>query len=160
MYFEYMTYVRICLNYPLRGLIMIVLGLLVLIWCAVFLKTDQFRGIAKFLMIFFILIGHIDSLCEYAGVLQHGGIYLAKEAESDAVQMEGYISHIEGLNRYQIYRITGDYELGDKKGYEFTINGIHCTAPAKGDLKVGDYVVVKYLPKSSYILYIDRTEKE
>ena len=102
----------------------------------------------------FLLIGFGVLVAIQIGVLYNGGIYLREEKETDAVEMQGEITNIEGLGEFSFPRIQDDYEYDEKNGYKFTINGVQCTFVAKGSLEVGDYVTVKYLPKSGYILYI------
>ena len=89
---------------------------------------------------------------------------MIKEVETDVICTRGNIEKIEALSVYSLPIIECDYyenpAYGDPTGYEFTINNFQCTASVKGDLKVGDYVEVEYLPKSGYILYIEKIEKE
>lgn len=163
MYFDYAGYVRECLNIPLEGLICFdVLGMLVVV--IVYLNLKKFFPKKQLiLLVMIVTLGTIQDTCEDAGQLSHGGIYLFWEKESDAVEMQGKITEITGLSNYSLPIIECDYyenmKYGDPTGYEFTINGIQCTAPVKGSLKVGNYVLVTYLPKSGYILYIDKAEQ-
>ena len=163
MYFDYAGYVRECLNIPLEDLISIILGTLAAIIVMINMKHTlrTFPGIR--LIILVVVLGTIESMCMVIGELSHGGIYLLREKESDAVEMQGEITEITGLNYYSLPIIECDYyenmKYGDPTGYEFTINGIQCTAPVKGSLKSGDYVSVTYLPRSGYILYIDKVEQ-
>ena len=163
MYFDYAGYVRECLNFPLANLIFFdVLSTLVaiIVWIKMKRTLRTFPGIR--LLILIAVLSTIDHTCMLIGQLSHGGIYLLREKESDAVEMKGEITEITGLNDYSLPIIECDYyenmKYGDPNGYEFTINGIQCTAPVKGSLKLGDYVSVTYLPKSGYILYIDKVE--
>ena len=93
------------------------------------------------------------------GVLLNGGIYLRDEKETDAIEIQGEISKIRGLGQFSFPVVKGDYKHEEKNGYEFTINEIQCKAVLKGSLEVGDYVTVKYLPKSGYVLYIAEISK-
>ena len=160
MYFDYEGYVRECFNIPTKGLILNVIGVITVIIIA-FRKEIAFYG--KRMLITFIFIGAIESICQNVGQLYQGGIYLAEEIEEDAINVQGYITEMGVLGLYSLPRIECDYydnlKYGDPYGYEFTINGIQCTAPTNGSLQVGDYVEVTYLPKSRYILYIDKTEE-
>ncbi len=79
---------------------------------------------------------------------------MLNEKETDAVEMQGYISDIRGLGRFAFPKLKSDYGYGETNGVEFTINGVQCTAIVKGSLEVGDYVSVVYLPKSGYVLFI------
>ncbi len=163
MYFDYAGYVRECLNIPLEDLISIILGTLAAIIFGISMRRTLRTLPGIRLIILIVVLGTIESMCMVIGQLSYGGIYLLREKESDAVEMQGEITEITGLNCYSLPIIECDYydnpTYGDPTGYEFTINGIQCTAPVKGSLKVGNYVSVTYLPKSGYILYIDMVEQ-
>ena len=163
MYFDYAGYVRECLNIPLNHLIFIILGTLAAIIVGISMRRTLRTLPGIRLIILIVVLGTIESMCLFIGQLSHGGIYLLREKESDAVEMQGEITEITGLNCYSLPIIECDYydnpTYGDPTGYEFTINGIQCTAPVKGSLKVGNYVSVTYLPKSGYILYIDMVQQ-
>ena len=77
-------------------------------------------------------------------ILRHGGIYLLQEKESDAVEMRGYISAIRDLEETEGYELP----FHGNPGVQCTINDIKCIAIERGSLEVGDYVLVRYLPKS------------
>ena len=89
------------------------------------------------------------------GYLTFGGIYLPKEKEDDAIILQGEISEIKELSRYEFPNPTKYHEL---RGIQFTVNGVECAAPIKGSLEVGDTVEVVYLPKSGYVLSIQEIE--
>lgn len=107
----------------------------------------------------FMLIGVGVVVFVQIGILYNGGIYLYDENETDAVEIQGEITSIKELSSFSFPRIHGDYDYEEKHGYEFTINGIQCIFVAKGSLETGDYVTIKYLPKSGYILYIAETDR-
>ena len=159
MYFDYDGYVLGCLTLPIQQLIFAVFAIVLIILCKSWANLP--RGATVLSIIAGLGIGVFA--CMYIGQLRHGGIYLYREIEADAVQMQGYITEIDELGIYSFPIIECDYyenpKYGDPNGYEFTINGILCTAPTNGSLKVGDYVEVEYLPKSGYILYIDKLEE-
>ncbi len=89
----------------------------------------------------------------------HGGIHLYYEKETDAMELQGEITNVKGLGEFVFPTVKDGYRHEEKNGYEFTINGVKCMAVRKGSLEVGDYVTVRYLPKSGYILYIAETEE-
>ena len=107
-----------------------------------------------------MLIGLGVVVAVQIGVLYNGGIYLCEEKESDAIEMQGEITSIKGLGQFSFPRMHSDYDEEENTGYKFIINGAQCKFVAKGSLEVGDYVTVKYLPKSGYVLYIGKTEEE
>ena len=88
------------------------------------------------------------------GTLAHGGIYLATEKETDAVEIHGTIEHIERMNEWCFPKMKGYcvYERDGSNGICFTIDGVKYQCPSMGDFRVGDRVTVVYLPKSKYIL--------
>lgn len=107
-----------------------------------------------------ILIGVAFTACIQVGVLLSGGMYLCDEQETDAVEMQGEITNIKGLGQFVFPVVKDGRGYEEENGYEFTIGGVKCAANRKGSLKVGDYVTVRYLPKSGYILYIAEIEEE
>ena len=160
MYFNHAGYVQECLYMPLFLLMVLLLGIVSLaVWSIAHGKMNFRKKILLLINLLWISI----FLGIATGQLSHGGIYLLEEKETDAVKMQGYISEIKEFSDFSIPIIECDYyenmKYGDPNGYEFTINGIQCTAPVKGLLKSGDYVSVTYLPKSRYILYIDKVEQ-
>ena len=91
-------------------------------------------------------------------MLMRGGIYLVVEKEDDAVEIEGMITDMKSINDFS-YRWVGlEYGYDKISGTIFTIDGIKCTAPLNCGLEVGDYVTVRYLPKSGCIMYISKTD--
>ena len=160
MYFNHAGYVQECLYMPLFLLMVLLLGIVSLVVWSIAHGKMNFR---KKILLLINLLWISIFLGIATGQLSHGGIYLLEEKETDAVKMQGYISEIKEFSDFSIPIIECDYyenmKYGDPNGYEFTINGIQCTAPVKGLLKSGDYVSVTYLPKSRYILYIDKVEQ-
>ena len=107
-------------------------------------------------LLFILLFGFL--LYINVGTILHGGIYLLNECEADAVEMQGHIEEIKDVEAYSFPNLGSEYGIG--QGVEFTIDGIQCTAILQGSLEVGDYVSVKYLPKSGYVLYISQIGDE
>ncbi len=159
MYFDYYGYVRECLEMPLYVLVIFFLSIGVIF--AILSKKKISRE--KLIYLPIALVGWGIFLWIVIGQLSYGGIYLVVEKEAAAIQTKGYIEKIAEVGIASFPRMECDYydnlKYGDPYGYEFTINGIQCTAPTNGSLQVGDYVEVTYLPKSRYILYIDKTEE-
>ena len=109
----------------------------------------------KWLFSFVItIVTELYFACSMLCYLAYGGGDVVREKESDAVRMEGTISEIVELNRFQFPRFHGNGEKAS--GFEFYINEIKCTVPIRDELQVGDYVEVEYLPKSGYVLYINK----
>lgn len=98
------------------------------------------------------------------GQLFHGGMRLIGEEETHAEQTKGYITEIEELHAFSLPRINSVYcrnlGLGDPTGYKITIAGEQYIVPGMPNLEVGDYVIVRCLPRSRYTLYIVGVLKE
>ena len=165
MVFEYERYKLECLDLPASAVILYLLPFLGIIFFVIIkmIIKRQITGqgsLAKILVLLFV--GFLLGM--NLGHLVNGGRYLWQEDKEEAVCTKGVITEIEELGIFSLPRIECDYyedlKFGDPQGYEFTINGIQCTAPAKGTLAVGDYVEVEYLPKSGYILYINEMGEE
>lgn len=154
MQFDYSMYSRGCCDVPL------VFALFILVWLIAsvigFVKKISSHKMGRRDIYYFILafLVALPLIGMNVSRLLHGGMYLITEAETDAVEMQGEITEIEGLGQLSMPRLKSDYGYGDTNGVQFTINGVQCKASVKGDLEVGDYVTVVYLPKSGYILTI------
>ncbi len=107
--------------------------------------------------IFFLLM--LLSVCCFS-YYYHGaqlissGIYLISEKESDAIEIHGTIEEIYGLDDLEFPRLKSEHGRGEPNGVCFVINDIKCKAITRGDFKVGDTVIIQYLPKSKYVLAI------
>lgn len=154
MIFDYDLYYQSCFIGPIRGLCWFSLFVVVFIIntivqvCRKNFKDKDIAGLVMTISFFLII-------SVYIGQLTYGGIHLAKEKESDAIVLTGEISEIQLIHRNSMPYITNEYGCSETGGVEFTISGVQCSAPTNGDLKVGDYVKVLYLPQSGYILSIE-----
>ena len=93
------------------------------------------------------------------GQLAHGGWHLVSEKESDAVQISGEIQSIHELDKFSFPYIGSDdryYKNSGPNGVMVTVNGVKCTTIEKGDFEVGDRVTITYLPRSGYVLSIEK----
>lgn len=91
--------------------------------------------------------------------LYNGGIYLYKENETSKIEALGIIENIEYMNQFQFpSKLASEYKTDEVNGVCFTIDGTQYYAIAKGELDVGDDVVVVFLPQSRYILSIHKTD--
>lgn len=86
--------------------------------------------------------------------LLHGGISILTEKESDAVVQTGVIEQVDegSLPAIPTYRLSGKTTAG----YSLTIDGEAYRVMDAGDLKPGDRVQLTYLPKSRFVLSIQR----
>ncbi|MDE7253854.1 MAG: hypothetical protein K2O32_13050 [Acetatifactor sp.] len=159
MYFEYDAYKTFCFGAPAFGVVAFSIGIFYCgAWLVYVLLRKQWDWRKYGFQVLWIM-GAGVLVCMLIGVLLNGGIYLRDEKETDAVEIQGEISNIRGLGSFSFPVVKGDYEHDKVNGYEFIIDGVHCKAVRKGSLEVGDYVTVKYLPKSGYVLYIAKTDK-
>lgn len=159
MYMDYQSYKSYCFGDPEFGAIAFSIIILLHGAWLVYVGLHKQWDWRKYGFQVLWIIGAVVVVCIKIGILYNGGIYLRDEKETDAVVMQGEITDIRGLGEFSFPRIHGDYEYEEKNGYEFTINGVQCVFVAKGSLEVGDYVTVKYLPKSGYVLYIAETDR-
>lgn len=159
MYFDYALYKLYCYECPVYGGLFFAFAFVVCIVPSVFQVIKKKRSLRDISVYAFLALGYAFVVCTSIGQLSNGGIHLRDEREADALEIEGEITNIKGLGLFSFPVVKGDYKHDEKNGYEFTINGIQCKAVLKRSLKVGDYVTVKYLPKSGYILYIDEVNR-
>ena len=93
--------------------------------------------------------------------LAEGGIYLGRERVEDAVMLRGNIEEITELNANTHPKLSQpDDSYEESYGVRFTIDGVSCIGISKGELEVGDYVEAMYLPKSGYVLMIDKCDSQ
>lgn len=86
--------------------------------------------------------------------LLHGGIRILTEKEADAAAETGVIEQVDerSLPAIPTYRLPGKTTAG----YTLTIDGETYRVMDAGDLKPGDRVRLTYLPKSRFVLSIQR----
>ncbi|MCI5745157.1 MAG: hypothetical protein MR270_02605 [Erysipelotrichaceae bacterium] len=114
----------------------------------------------KTYMICLLLIAVIFSTTEIWGRLKYG-IYLLHEEPQDALVVEGEIENIVTIKnpQYHTYKsIKGEefekYSNLERDAQIITISGNDYYFMIKGDLMVGDYVKISYLPKSTIVLEV------
>ncbi len=159
MYFDYESYRAYCYENPIFGLSIFSFAFLMCI-VSIVIQGVRKKLVLKDMAIYTLFaLGYALVISIALGQLMHGGIYLQYEKESDAIELCGEITDIRGLELFSFPIVEGGYKHEEKNGYEFIINGIKCKAVLKGSLNTGDYVTVKYLPKSGYILYISEIDR-
>ena len=158
MNFDYNLYKTYCYESQIFGVLVFSFGIILAIISLVQALRKN-KNLKKAFISGFFILGYALIVCINIGQLLHGGVYLRDEKETDAIEMQGEISDIIGLSEFSFPVVKGNYLHEEKNGYEFTVNGVKCQAVLKGTLEVGDYVSVTYLPKSGYILYIDKVEQ-
>lgn len=105
------------------------------------------------------IFGYVFCLCIVVFIsfseikfLSNGGFYLLKEKESDAVSCSGTIESVCEPSEY----IPG-FKISHNYGADIIINGERYFAVTCGEFEEGDYVTIKYLPSSHFILSIRDT---
>ena len=159
MNYNYDEYYDACWSWPI---ISIGLGGLAEIVSCYVLVQDIFQGTLFQHNSFghlIVAVGIIYGLSQQLRMIYKGGIYLLHEKEIDAVRIRGHISEIKSLYEAEGYYLPR-FLFSWESGVQFTIDDIKCIAFTKGNLEVGDYVSVKYLPESRYILYIGKRDEE
>lgn len=158
MNFEYAQYVRGCLIVPL-GIVLFTLCLFIpeiLHFITDLIKHSiNTKSVVTFL-IAVLFFGFF--LCMNLGRVLHGGIHLICEKEEHAVELQGEILEIKPLGKFSFPELKTEYGYEKANGVQFIVNGIACSAPIQGSINVGDYVTIVYLPKSGYVLSINKTE--
>lgn len=153
MNFDYSQYFEACLLNPIIVSVFFLSALTPAIIQSIkkFKISVNKKEIIKFvfLLSIFILFFIVN-----VGRLLYGGIYLTFERVSDCKILEGEIQDIKEVDNF-LFPI-----IDSGKAVRFLIQGKECTAISQGDFQIGDYVTIKYLPRSRYVLSIKRLEKD
>ena len=138
MSFSYSDYCDKFLLFPILCILSVVPMLIPSIKALVQLLISSVRfdldELGKRIFPFIIIIGLI---CISISGLTSGAILLLTEDEASAIEAKGVISEIEKVGKYE---------------YQITVSDAAYTIIDIGDYKVGDAVVIKYLPNSKYVL--------
>ena len=158
MSFEYSRYVRTCLVVPAIAIIPSIYMLIACIYyiIRVLLKNKLTMEIFS-KCILGMFTGGFFLWLDGRQLFFHGGIHLLYEKETDVMEIHGNITEMVELDKFYFPVLKSSD--GNSNGIEFTVNNVQCKAIEKGSLEIGDYVIVKYLPKSGYILYIAETDR-
>lgn len=152
MQFKYQEYFRVTFILP----IVVIIGMLAILISAsywywikkAFLKNILFNAI-KYSLCVLITIVCIVPNCEY---LTNGGAYLLVENETNATTGKGVI---EGIREPSVR--FPEFKSHHKYGADITINGQIFFVITAGDIQEGDVVEILYLPRSGFILEINKT---
>ena len=94
-----------------------------------------------------IIIGFLLLLSINIVRLSNGGFWLLFEDESDSIITHGEISSIEEISTMRFPNING-------YGKEITIDDEQYISMHFDEYEIGDYVIIRYLPRSKYVLSI------
>ena len=159
MHFDYSQYSSSCFSTPAFMVLWSFPTLIFVIYKIIKFRKSEDKP-KEATVIFIMLLSSCMFIVTNIGVLLYGGYHLIFEGEQSAVEMYGYIEESERIDDFffpLVKQLEYDYE--ETNGVKYIINGKKCTAMRQGDFKEGDYVFVRYLPKSSYVLYIEHQEK-
>lgn len=160
MTFEYLQYYSSCFSTPIFMAFLSFPSLIGVVFKIIKFKKAEDKP-KEATIIFTMLLSSLIFAVTGIGVLMYGGYHILYEREYDAVEMNGYIEELERIDNPifpNIRQLEYDYE--ETNGVKYIINGKKCTAMRQGDFKEGDYVFVRYLPKSSYVLYIEHITQD
>lgn len=90
--------------------------------------------------------------------LVRGGIYLCSEKESDAVTAQGIVEEVEECDNsyHQKYGRSATHNGATSFGVKIIMEGNCYYAITSGSLQPGDKGIITYLPKSRFVLRIDK----
>ncbi len=170
MVFRYDDYSYFCLRQPI--LLFVFLSLIFIFSAVVSIKQIITKSISadKAKMFLLPLFTGIFLIRMEAGILLNGGIYLFKENETDSITVEGTVEEITPYDQFSFYSLPNISKYHHEYGTDRPSNVIHgckivvdntiLKAPEKGTLSPGDRVSVTFLPKSGYILAINKIADE
>lgn len=151
MIFTYSDYKEVVLTFPLiKGIISFVI---LLIFVFVLYNTIK-KGEKITLYITFGTIVPLLFVLSSLFQLQYG-IHLFFESENDAIVFVGEIESIDDVFHSPRYY----YEEKAVYASIVTIDGLELYFMTSGDLSVGDYVEIKYLPRSTFVLEVELVEE-
>ena len=141
---------------------MVPLGLLLftgiaLVWDIIQIcKTQKSFAIKAmaFEIIFFCVMGFLFTINTIRFL--RGGVHLLFERETNKVQITGVIERTGEIDYYSGAKYGIEQNHGS--GETITIDGIEYFLVTYGELKEGDRVIAEVLPKSRFVLFINKTE--
>lgn len=175
MEFDYDYYRRVLLEVPLSRVIFTIFCILGTIIIAFVLKKPSKnetlnnlwnKKIIRLVYALFMSLLFLRTIFTPIGHLKYG-IFLKDEKPKDALITEGKIEEIEEIRNpsthiYKSIKIEGleIHKPIDRNAHLITISDKQYYFMIKGDLQVGDYVEIKYLPKSTIVLEVKVIETE
>lgn len=144
MSFSYEEYSRIFLFFPLLCIIFLSPILISTARALIRYLQDSFEDHLKdiatsgFVCIIVVLMIIIN-----ISTLNSGGVYLFVENEASSVEASGEIERIERVGKHE---------------YQIEVSNTVYTVIEIGEFSEGDHVILEYLPKSRYVLSIQKPE--
>lgn len=107
-------------------------------------KTMNVVNIISYIVVW-LVVGGISFLA--VTDIINGGMAVAQERETDALTAHGYVRNIESPSGRILW-----FKSQGSRGADIVINGEQYFVASAGDFEEGDYVAIRYLPKSRFIL--------
>jgi len=148
MSFSYNYYMYNLFIVPFVSGIMVISFSIYYCSCCLFEK-DKMRGNLKFIGMIVIAVWILSS--SILVKLKNGGIYFITEKETDSIVEEGVIENVFNPSE-RLHGFKSSY------GADIEIDGNLYFIESVEGLNVGDRIEFKYLPKSTCILEIRKTE--
>lgn len=114
----------------------------------IFVKNNIFRMLFFMLAFFLITINSIHLL--------RGGIYLLFEKKEQAICVSGTIENMHEIDGWTGSKYSVEQNKGN--GVSIVVNGVKYYLMTFGDLEIGDHISFDVLPKSRFILYLEKIE--
>ena len=112
--------------------------------------TDIAKLLLFFGLIIFLMSNHLV-------VLFRGGIYLLWEKETDQIQVSGKIEETMEIDAYTGVKYGTENNHG--RGEVIVVNGKKSYLTTYGDFGVGDDVILNVLPRSGFVLKMERASE-
>ena len=155
MTFDYNVYHRQNCIVPLILLAFVIVWI-ILIVIPLLKKKKNGSGNTKIRDFLFILFA-IPFLIINSIPLMRGGIHLLYEKESVKIQVSGVIEKTEETEHF--IRLKYDVENNQGYGEAIVVNGIKYYLMTYGDFSEGDQVDLDVLPRSRFVLKIEKAQR-
>ncbi len=157
-------------NYYRKTLLLVPLFVIAFVLATLFiLSMNIFTGnnfskfnLSKIIILLCLLICLSEFFIDSIGHLKYG-IFLLTQKSSNSLKTTGEIEKIIELKNPFVHNYKyarRDYETKNSNAHLITISGKQYYFMIKGDLQVGEYVEIKYLPKSTIVLEVKIIETE
>ena len=160
---NYMDYYNSCCLFPLIICVFNCIHIVLVVIDVVInaLHHSLKPGRSLFCIFALLILGYLTMI--NAGRLLNGGWFLLNEKEEDAVTTSGIIEDITDNNRFIFAELGSHYKQYANtplNGVTMVIDGKQFRLVSYDSFRVGDRVIVRYLPKSKYILDLQSGQSE
>ena len=156
MTFDYKVYRLQNCHSPLSGVIVFTLFLALIVSEWIRYKNHPSMTVERKFALIFFFVAFVYVVIINIIPLVRGGIYLLFEKEDDAVSISGIVEEKGELDDYSggIYTRYG-VNANRGRGEFLVVNGRKYYMMTYGNVKIGDNVIMKVLPKSGFVLSLD-----